>query len=286
MIIWIASYPKSGNTWLRSLLSTYFYSNDGVFSDTLLKEIDQFPTSKYIQNYKFDKKIPTDTCKYWIKAQQEINAKKKIKFFKTHNTFGKVNGHDFTNEQNSIGGIYVVRDPRNVITSLSNHYQINYDEAYNWMTNERNFIYNFLEFEKYGYSDFQFISSWSTNLKSWTTQKKIPIKLIKYEDLLNQTYRIFVDVIEFIFQITNSKEKINKEKIKKTLKTTSFEVLKKNEEKNGFSEAVVSHQDKSKKVSFFHLGPKNNWKTMLDSKLKNKIEIIYEKELKDLKYLL
>lgn len=153
------------------------------------------------------------------------------------------------------------------------------------MVNEKNFIYNIFEFEKYGYSDFQFISSWSTNYKSWIIQKKIPIKLIRYEDLLNQTYSIFVDIVKFIFQITNSKEKIDREKIRKTLKSTSFEVLKKNEEKNGFSEAVVSHQDKSKKVSFFHLGPKNNWKKILDSKLKGKIESIYEKELKDLKYL-
>ena len=37
MIIWIASYPKSGNTWLRALLSTYYFSNDGTFHDSLLK---------------------------------------------------------------------------------------------------------------------------------------------------------------------------------------------------------------------------------------------------------
>ena len=43
MIFWIASYPKSGNTWLRALIATYYYSNDGIFNDGLLKKIDQFP---------------------------------------------------------------------------------------------------------------------------------------------------------------------------------------------------------------------------------------------------
>ena len=43
MIFWIASYPKSGNTWLRALLSSYFYSEDGTFDQKLLENIDQFP---------------------------------------------------------------------------------------------------------------------------------------------------------------------------------------------------------------------------------------------------
>ena len=57
--------------------------------------------------------------------------------------------------------------------------------------NEKNFIYDVQNFEENGYSDFQFISSWRTNYKSWKVQKKIPIKFIKYEDLLNKTYMFF-----------------------------------------------------------------------------------------------
>ena len=140
MIIWIASYPKSGNTWLRAMISTYYYSKDGIFDQNLLKKIDQFPTNKYLKGYSFNKKIPGETCKYWINAQEKINLDKKVKFFKTHNVFGKLNNSDFTNNQNSIGCIYVVRDPRNVITSLKNHYQLNNEQAFSWMTNEKNFI--------------------------------------------------------------------------------------------------------------------------------------------------
>ena len=49
---------------------------------------------------------------------------------------------DFTNSQNSIGCIYIVRDPRNVITSIQNHYQLKEEQAFEWMSNEKNFIYN------------------------------------------------------------------------------------------------------------------------------------------------
>ena len=78
MIFWIASYPKSGNTWLRALISTYYFSKDGIFDEELLKKIDQFPTKKYFLDFEYNQKIIGDTCQYWIKAQEKINKEKKI----------------------------------------------------------------------------------------------------------------------------------------------------------------------------------------------------------------
>lgn len=285
MIFWIASYPKSGNTWLRALISSYYYSNDGIFNQDLLKKIDQFPTKKYFKGFDYNKKVATDTCKLWIKAQERINANiKELKFFKTHNIFGKLNNYDFTDIKNSIGCLYVVRDPRNVFTSLKNHYQLNDEQAIKWMTNDKNFIYYVQKFEENGFSDFQFISSWNVHYKSWKMQKKLPIKFIKYEDLQNETYYVFKEVIKFINKITNNKEKVNINKIKNVLKTTSFEKLKQNEIDHGFSEAVSSKEDKNQKIPFFNLGPKNDWRKIINNDLKSKLESIFEKDLKELSY--
>ena len=141
MIFWIASYPKSGNTWIRSLLCSYYFSEDGVFTgDSLLKNIGQFPEKKHFKTFDYNIAVPGDTAKFWIKAQEQLNKDKKLRFFKTHNVFGKVNNYDFTDNENSIGCLYVVRDPRNVITSIGNHYQLNDDQAFEWMKNEKNFI--------------------------------------------------------------------------------------------------------------------------------------------------
>ena len=92
MIFWIASYPKNGNTWLRSLLSAYYFTKDGNFTnDKILKNIPQFPEKKYFVNFNYDKSIPISTTQFWIKAQELINKEKKIKFFKTHNIYGSIN---------------------------------------------------------------------------------------------------------------------------------------------------------------------------------------------------
>ncbi len=284
MIFWIASYPKSGNTWLRSLISTYYFTKDGEYNEKLLKKIDQFPTRKYFLDFNYDPKIVGDTCKYWIKAQEKLNVDKKLKFFKTHNAFGKVNNFDFTNSENSTGCIYIVRDPRNVITSVMNHYELDEDRAFNWMTNEKQYIYDVEKVNQVGYSDFQFISSWDLNYKSWKVQKKVRTKFIRYEDLSNQTFYVFKEIIEFINQIIKNNEKINLEKIKRTLRSTSFLKMKKKELENGFSESINSQKNKNKKIVFFNLGPDNDWKKILNEKLKNKLNKKYEKQLEELSY--
>ena len=283
MIFWIASYPKSGNTWLRALISAYYYSQDGVFNQNILKNIGQFPEKKYLTGFDHNQREVGDTARFWIKAQEKINEDKKLRFFKTHNVFGEVNNCKFSNKQNSAGCIYIVRDPRNVITSIKNHYELDDVKALKWMTNSKKFIYDVERVRQYGYSDFQFISSWSTNYKSWKVQKEIPIKIIRYEDLLKETYVVFKDIIEFINNTLRIKEKINKDKLKKSVGSTFFDKLKNDEKNNGFVEAVPSKINKEK-IPFFNLGPDNDWKKILDKDQQIKLNDMFEEDLIELGY--
>tara|TARA_Y100000768_G_scaffold165149_1_gene123600 strand:- start:1227 stop:2081 length:855 start_codon:yes stop_codon:yes gene_type:complete len=283
MIFWIASYPKSGNTWLRALISSYYYSEDGNFNEKNIKKIGQFPEKKYFLDFNYDPKLVTDTTKYWIKAQEKINQDNKLRFFKTHNVFGSLNNQPFTNNENSIGCIYIVRDPRNVITSVKNHYELDDDQAIKWMTNENNYIYDVKNLQKDGYSDFQFISSWKTNYKSWKIQKKIPIKIVKYEDLLLQTFAVFKEIIEFINKTTQNYQKLNNEKLKNSVNSTFFDKLQNYEQNQGFSEAIDSKKE-NKKIPFFYLGPKNDWRKILDKKIETKIKKAFPIEFAELGY--
>ena len=281
MIFWISSYPKSGNTWLRFLIASYYYTKEGFFDENILKYIDQFPQKNFFKGFDYDPKIPTGTTRFWIKAQEKINQDKKIRFFKTHNIYGSVNNFHFTNRENSIGCVYVVRDPRNVITSLKNFYEMNDNQAFKFITSKSQYIYDFHKFVENGYSDFQLISSWEANYESWKSQKRIPVKIIRYEDLSNQTYVVLNDVITFINKVTGVKEKILKNKVKNAVSSTSFHKLKEKEKNEGFSEAPKSRVDDSK-IPFFNLGPKNDWKKILNDDLKIKLNEIFKKKLEEL----
>ena len=282
MIFWIASYPKSGNTWLRSLLCAYYYSSDGNFNQKLLENISQFPQKHHFVNFDYNPKIVTDTSRFWIKAQNEINKDSKLKFFKTHNILGAINNNNFTNKENSIGGIYLVRDPRNIITSLQNHFELNKDEALKFMLSEKKYLYDY--YQTNDFSDFQFISSWEKNYKSWTKQDIFPIKVIKYEELMNNTFETFKEIILFIEKITKIKKIFIESKAKNSIQSTSFNKMKKIEQSKGFNESVLS-KNHSKKIPFFHLGPKNDWKKILNEDFIKNATLKFKPLLTELNYI-
>ena len=282
MIIWISSYPKSGNTWLRSLISNYFFSKDGNFSFELIKQIDSFPSSKFFRNYedKFEK--PEDTSKYWIKEQEKINSLNKIFFLKTHNALCKINGNKFTDQNNTLAAIYIVRDPRNVITSIANHYQITTQNAFDFMKDKNRGI---IEREGNRYTGFQPLFSWDLHLKSWTENTLYPSLIIKYEDLIIDTASVFKKVLEFIKKITNSKNNIDKQKLLKCVENCKFSNLKTMEREKGFDESMVDKKT-GEKIAFFNLGEKNNYQDILEKNLINEMNDYFKYQLKKYKYII
>ncbi len=281
MIIWLASYPKSGNTWLRSLISNYYFSKDGVFNFELIKQIDSFPSSRFFRSYKDNFQKPEDTCKYWIKEQEKINSTNKNFFFKTHNALCKINGHRFTNEKNTLAVIYIIRDPRNLVTSIANHYQISADEAFNFIKDKNRGI---IEKEGNRYTGFQPLFSWDLHLKSWAENTIYPTLVIRYEDLILDANKTFKKVLDFIKNITNSKSNIDQNKLNKSVENCKFDNLKKLEKEKGFAESMPDKKT-GKKIAFFNLGEKNNFHNILDKNLIDEINHHFGYQLKKYKYI-
>ena len=150
------------------------------------------------------------------------------------------------------------------------------------MLSEKKYIYDY--HKKNDYGDFQFISSWEKNYQSWTKQSIFPNKIIKYEDLNDKTFDTFKEIIEFIEITTGRKKDFNRVRAKNSIQSTSFDKMREIESKQGFLESVLSKND-PKKIPFFHLGPKNNWKNIFDQEYQKKLNSIFEVNLKELNYI-
>ena len=278
MIIWIASYPKSGNTWLRSIITSLLYTTDGIFDFKLIKKIKQFPTRNQFQDFTKNFNDINEISKFWLLAQDKINLTEEIKFFKTHNLNCAVNKNSFTNKSHTLGTIYVVRDPRNLVNSIKNHYNKgNDEEAKNFLISKKILS----RVPKDNEADIAtLLGSWSDHYNFWT-KRNSNLLLIKYEDLILDTKKELERIIIYLKKFMTVE--INPEKIKNILSTTSFDHLKNLENKGLFNENV--YDSNKNKIRFFNKGPSNDWTKVLDKKIQGDIEKIFYKEMKELGYI-
>jgi len=277
MIIWIASYPKSGNTWVRSFITAYYFCKDGIFDIQKLKLIEDYPNKKF-----FDEEVQEgEIHKHWEKSQKRICENKKIKFLKTHNSLITAFGQNFTSPKYTLGVIYIVRDPRNIITSIKNHNGFStYEEAFKLLKNDNAILNDYKHLRNFAKTNI--VNSWRINYQSWIANNFFRRLTLRYEDMLFDPERTFRDLIIFINTICKFNDNFDDKKFKNALKSTNFKSLKNLEEKNQFTENVYS--DDKRKIKFFFQGPENNWKKNLDSNLINEMNKYYKEDLIKFRY--
>ena len=279
MILWLASYPKSGNTLLRSFLSTYFFSKDGNFNFDLLRNIKQYPNNKLFLELGVDISNRHEIAKNHLNAQKLINQNKKsFQFWKTHSSFVKMDGYSFTDLNNTLGVIYIVRDPRDVVISYSHHNNQTIEQTLKMIN--QNYILGAEIKDRIPI----YLGSWSYNYNSWKVFKNInKYLLIKYEELILNDEKYFEKILLFIKNMSKMDFDISEKKIKKVLEEIKFEKLKKLEKEKGFHES--KKDDKGNTINFFRSGKTKQWKNNLDLKTKNMIEEVCQKEMKELGYI-
>ena len=280
MIIWVASYPKSGNTWVRSIISSLIYTDDGIFDFSYIKKIDQYPQRRFFEHFTHEYSDIHEIKKHWIASQERINLDPKIKFFKTHHLNCKVDDCLFTNNECTRATIYIVRDPRNLVDSISNHFGKSIEESKKFLLTSK-ILSPGKEIELRGGNVITYLGSWKEHYKFWTKNNE-NLLVIKYEDLVKNIHQEIDRIILFLKNFTDFKiSDIKKENI---IKSTSFETLKKIEEKGKFTENVFVKRT-NEKVRFFNKGPANNWQNTLPKNIQIELETALKSELTELGYL-
>ena len=278
MIIWIASYPKSGNTWVRSFITAYYFCENGIFDINKLNLIQDYPNKQFFKEIVKKGEIH----KHWDTSQKNICNEKKVKFLKTHNSLITAFGNDFTKPIYSLGVIYIIRDPRNIITSLKNHHDFEtYEKALTFMQDENKVLEDYPHLKNYAKTNI--INSWRINYQSWISNKNFRRLTIRYEDMIENPEQTFEKLVVFINTLMRFKDKIDPKKLSNAVETTNFKSLQDIENQGKFSENVYSLKD-NRKIKFFYQGPKNDWKKNLDEKMIKKMNKYYNKDLKFFKY--
>jgi len=277
MIIWLASYPKSGNTWLRMFLKSYFLKPGEKFGleNSRLDNFKSqgFPDQEMLDHLKVDYFKFEEIARNWEAMQDYINLNNQTNYVKTHNAMCTVGPYKFSTTRNTKGAIYLVRDPRDVLVSLSHHNGYGFEKSLEHFSSSYNFEYPSSGNKRYKKT---LMGTWSDHYKSWKNFKSCKTLIVKYEDMVLDEYNTFKKIIKYLEEVDGTE--YNEEKLIKALNQTQFNELQKMEKKEGFSE-------KGKGELFFRKGKTGEWKKDLSVNLIKKIEEMFSKEMIELGYL-
>tara|TARA_B100000035_G_scaffold280622_1_gene261019 strand:+ start:1075 stop:1839 length:765 start_codon:yes stop_codon:yes gene_type:complete len=214
MIIWLASYPKSGDEIIRTLLSTYVFSQDGFYNPELLNNIKQFPDNELFKQLGVDINNEETMYKNYIKAQKLYSDGNAIRFLKTHSCFVNRKDFQFTDKNNTLGVIYIVRDPISILSSLTNDFKQSDQQS-----SEIILTHQYLGKDSSNHCT-TYLGSWKYHYNSWKTFDKFNrYCLIKYEDIIYDTEKVFIEILKFISRMGKVNFTLEKDKFQNTLKT-------------------------------------------------------------------
>ncbi|MCI1779305.1 MAG: sulfotransferase domain-containing protein [Bacteroidales bacterium] len=234
-IVWLASYPKSGNTWFRMFLANYQKDTENPVS---LEEIES--TSISSNAVDFEEQIGLNPFElfpdevdlyrpdlYYIQSK-EAEKKGGISYKKTHDAYTlNRKGEPLFPANISKGVVYFVRNPLDVCVSYANHSAKKIEKTLDFILDENSSLAG-----KKGGQLRQILMSWKSHVQSWKNQSVIPIHFVRYEDMLQEPVETFGEIVRFLgFEC-------NEERLRRAIINSDFKNLQRMEQEQGFREKM------------------------------------------------
>lgn len=249
-IVWLASYPKSGNTWLRAFLANLIANRpEPVPLDELSRYGDNDARPELFAAVAGGSVAGMDFPQLCaLRPQVHANiaaAAPKTVFVKTHCAAGTIDGVPLHNPDVTAGAIYVVRNPLDVAISMSHHFAISLDEAIGFLGNDDAATENNDLFVT------EFLGSWSRHVRGWTATGNPRLLVLRYEDLLEKPAKWFGKVARLVGLDAD------RGRVERAIRHAAFQSLRGMEKRDGFVEVPI------KGKQFFRAGRANQWRETL-----------------------
>ena len=245
-ITWIASYPKSGNTWVRAIVECIVHPERPLDINALGGTAPSFArlTEKYVakNGISIPASAPGEVRRWWTAVQRELYQQADEIFLKTHNVAATFDTGPFPDPDSSARAIYILRDPRDVALSYAHHYRYTLGLAVVALCTSSAFN---VKQEAPGLTEL--LMSWGEHVQGWTSLKSCPLLVLRYEDLLADPGAGVRQIAAFLDKPLSS------EQVDAIVAATSFEQLKSQEKARGFNESV-------RRDGFFRIGTAGQWR--------------------------
>jgi hypothetical protein len=270
-IIWLASYPKSGNTWCRAFLHNFLRNPEDTYELNRMGDYSLGDSGGNFYQRFLRKPIAAMTEEEVMALRpkvQEMHTKSSPDsvFVKTHNALVTHLDKPLINMELTAGAIYIVRNPLDVVVSHADHYGETLDHAVDVMNSPH------AQTGTGEHNVFEVHCSWSRHVESWTGQPHRALHIMRYEDMLGRPLETFSGLARFLGLPED------RNRLRHAIKLSSFDALRKKEEEGGFIERSSSQK------RFFREGKAGGWRDKLTRSQVESLVAVHEQQMRRFGY--
>jgi aryl sulfotransferase len=254
-IVWLASFPKSGNTWFRLLIANLLNEGAQPVDINAIPHLGSMASARspFDQITLLDSGLLThdeaDALRPRVYEVEAAEHDQGIHFVKTHDAYTLTRAGEPLLAAGSRAAIYIVRDPRDVAVSFSHHSSVSIDAAVEKLAESDSSLCGSVRRQPVQLR--QKLLTWSSHVRSWIGQRDLPVHLVRYEDLNTATAQTFEAAMKFAGQPVPQGDLL------RAVRHAEFSELQRQEKEKGFRERI------SKESMFFRSGTAGGWRAVL-----------------------